>query len=69
MNKTDIDAHIGKSHFFQVAHSIKHPNMGCVRYPPHVMTKWKKDENLVGLIWASKIFYAKGFRDVSNSQN
>jgi hypothetical protein len=29
MNKIDAIAHIGKSHFFQVAHSIKHSNMGC----------------------------------------
>jgi hypothetical protein len=33
-------------------------------YPPHVMTKLKGDENLAGLIWASKFFYAKGLRDV-----
>jgi hypothetical protein len=33
------------------------------------MTKLKKDENLVGLIWANKVSYAKGFRDVCDSQN
>ncbi len=40
-----------------------------VRYPPHVMTKLKRDENLASLIWASEIFHAKGFRDVWDSQN
>ncbi len=58
MNKTNINAHIGKSHFFQVAHSIKHSNMGCVVHLPHVLTKLKSDDNLVGLIWASKVSYA-----------
>jgi hypothetical protein len=29
MNKINTDAHIGKICFFQVAHSIKHSNMGC----------------------------------------
>jgi len=33
------------------------------------MTKLKRDENLASLIWASKIFYAKGFRDVWDNQN
>jgi hypothetical protein len=33
------------------------------------MTKLKRDENLAGLIWVSKIFHAKGFRDVWDSQN
>ncbi len=35
----------------------------------HVMTKLKRDENLVGLIWASNVFYAKGLKDVWDSQN
>jgi hypothetical protein len=33
------------------------------------MTKLKRDENLVGLIWISKVSYAKGFKDVWDSQN
>jgi hypothetical protein len=41
----------------------------CVRYLPHVMTKLKRDENLAGLIWANIVSYAKGFRDVWDSQN
>jgi hypothetical protein len=64
INKIDIDAHNGKNHFFQVAHFINHSNMGCGVHLPHVMIKLEKDENLVGLIWASKISYAMGFRDV-----
>jgi hypothetical protein len=35
-----------------------------VGFLPHVMTKLKRDENLVDLIWASKVYYAKGLRDV-----
>jgi hypothetical protein len=35
-----------------------------VGYSPHVMTKIKRDENLVGLNWTSKVFYVKGFKDV-----
>jgi hypothetical protein len=34
-----------------------------VGYPPHVMTKLKRDENLVGLIWVNKVSYAKGLKD------
>ncbi len=68
MNKIDIDVHIGKSCFFQITHCIRHFNMG-VWYPLHVMTKLKRDENLVGLIWASKVSYAKGLIDVWDSQN
>jgi hypothetical protein len=68
MNKIDINAHIGKSCFFQVVHFIKHSNMGC-GYLPHVMTKLKRDENLVGLIWANKVSYAKGLREVWDRQN
>jgi hypothetical protein len=64
MNKINIDANIGKSHSFQVVHSIQHSNMGCEISSPHVMTKLKRDENLVDLIWASKVSYAKGFKDV-----
>jgi hypothetical protein len=33
------------------------------------MTKLKRDENLAGLIWVNKVFYAKGFRDVWDGQN
>jgi hypothetical protein len=33
-------------------------------YSPFVMTKLKRDENLVDLIWASKVSYAKGLKDV-----
>jgi hypothetical protein len=33
------------------------------------MTKLKRDENFAGLIWASKVSYAKGFKDVWNNQN
>ncbi len=40
-----------------------------VGYPPHVMTKLKRDKNLVGLIWVNSVFYAKGFRDVWDNQN
>jgi hypothetical protein len=68
-NKTNTNAHIGKNCFFQVVHSIKHSNIGCGVYPPHVMTKLKKDENLVGLIWASKVSYAMGLKDVWDNQN
>jgi hypothetical protein len=60
-NKINVDSHIGKSHFFQVVHFIKHP--------PNVMAKLKKDDNFVGLIWVNKLFYAKGFKDVWDSQN
>jgi hypothetical protein len=35
-----------------------------VEYPPHVMTKLMKDENFIGLIWATKVYYAIGLRDV-----
>ncbi len=44
--KTNIDAHIGKNGFFQVAHSIRHSNMGCGVYFPCVMTKIKQDFHL-----------------------
>jgi hypothetical protein len=64
MNKTGINVHVGKSCLFQVVHCIKHSNMGCAVHPPHVMTKLKSDENLVGLIWANKVFYAMGLGDV-----
>ncbi len=69
MNKIDTNAHICKSGFFQVPHSIKHSNMGCGVHPPYVMTKLKRDENLAGLIWTNKVSYAKGLKDVYNSQN
>ncbi len=52
--------------FFQVAHSIKH---SVWVHPPHVMHKLKRDENLVDLIWTSKVFCAKDFTDVWDSQN
>jgi len=32
--------------------------------PSHVMTKLKKDENLVGIIQGSKVSYAKGLKNV-----
>jgi hypothetical protein len=35
-----------------------------VGYSLHVMTKLKRDENLVVLIWTNKVSYAKGFKDV-----
>jgi hypothetical protein len=63
MNKTNIDAHVGRSHFFQQAvHSIRYSNMGCGVSSP-LMTKLKRYENLTNLIWASKVSYAKGLRD------
>jgi hypothetical protein len=40
-----------------------------VGYAPHVMTKIKRDENLVNLIWASKVSYAKGLKNVWDNQN
>jgi len=47
--------------------------MGCCIHPPHphphVMTKLKKDENLVGVIRASKVSYAKGLKNVWESWN
>ncbi len=64
MNKIGINVHVGKSCLFQVAQFIKHSNMGCVVHPPHVMTKLKSDENLAGLIWASKVSYVMGLGDV-----
>jgi hypothetical protein len=36
---------------------------------PHVMTKLKRDENLVSLIRPSKVFYAKGLIDAWDNQN
>jgi hypothetical protein len=64
MSKTNTDAYIGNSHFFQVVHSIRHFNIGY-----GVMTKLNRDENLVGLIWVSKVSYANGLKDVWDSQN
>jgi hypothetical protein len=40
-----------------------------VGYPPHVTTKLKRDENFAGLIWASKVYYSKGLKDVWEKQN
>ncbi len=40
-----------------------------VGYPPHVTTKLKRDENFAGLIWASKVYYSKGLKDVWDKQN
>ncbi len=65
-NKTNIKCQINKTRFFQVAHSIKH--LVWV-HPPHVMPKLKRDANFVNLIWVSKVFYAKGFTNVWDSQN
>jgi hypothetical protein len=45
-----MDAQIGKNSSLQIAHYIKHSNMGCGAHSLHVMTKLKKDENLAGLI-------------------
>jgi hypothetical protein len=45
------------------------PTWGVGSILPNVMTKLKKDENLAGLIWASKVFYAMSLRDVWDSQN
>jgi hypothetical protein len=64
MNQIGINVHIGKNCFFQVAHFIKHSKMGCAVHPPHVMIKLKSDENIVYLIWASKVCYAMGLGDV-----
>ncbi len=60
-NKINTNAHIGKSRFFQVAHSIRHSNTRCGVHPPHVMTKLERDENLVGLIWTNKVSCVKDF--------
>jgi len=38
--------------------------MGCGVHTPHVMSILEKDEDLAGLIRVSKVFYAKGFKDV-----
>jgi len=35
-----------------------------VGYPPYIRTKLKRDENFANLIWAHKVSYAKGLRDV-----
>jgi len=45
------------------------PTWGVASTPPHVMTKFKKDENLVGVIRASKVSYAKGPKNVWESWN
>jgi hypothetical protein len=68
MNKIDIDAHIGKSCFFQVVHFIKHSKWG-VGYFPHVMTKLKRDENFASLNLASKVSCTKGLQNVWDNQN
>lgn len=59
--KPTFYVHIGKSHFFQVVHSVRHSNIGCGVHLPHVMTKLEMDENLVGLIQTNKVSCAKGF--------
>jgi len=65
MNKTNIETHIGKNCLFQVVHSIGHFGMGRAVYlPPNVITKLKRDENLVDLIQTSKVSYAKGLKNV-----
>jgi len=64
-----MDAQIGKNSSLQIAHYIKHSNMGCGAHSLHVMTKLKKDENLAGLIWASKVSYVMGLIIVWDSQN
>jgi len=63
MNKIDNDSHIGKSQPFQVAHFIKHLMWGPSS-PCNAQIKW----DFVSLIWISKVFYAKGLRDVWDSK-
>ncbi len=57
-----------KNVFFKLLILLSIPTWG-VRYLSHVMTKLKRNENLVGLIWANKVSNAKGLRDVWDSQN
>jgi hypothetical protein len=38
--------------------------MGCGVFSPCNDQKLKRDENLVGLNWTSKVFYVKGLKDV-----
>jgi len=57
-----------KSFFFKLLTLLGIQTWG-VGYPPHVMTKLKRDENLADLIWASKASYVKGLRDVWDNQN
>jgi hypothetical protein len=42
---------------------------GVGSIPPNVITKLKRDENLVGLIRASKVSYAKGLKNVWDNYN
>jgi hypothetical protein len=49
--------------FFNLLALLSKPTWG-MGYLPHVMTKLKRDETLVGLIWACKVSYAKVLRDV-----
>jgi hypothetical protein len=53
MNKIDTNAHIGKSRFFQVAHSIRHSNMGCGVSSPcndQIKEGWKSCLFNLGLV-------------------
>jgi hypothetical protein len=69
MSKTNTNAHIGKSCFFSKLLTLFNIPTWGVGYLPHVMTKLKRDENLVAFIWASEVSYAKVLRDVWDSQN
>jgi hypothetical protein len=62
-NETDIDATLVRVTSSKVLSLLGIPTWG-VGYPPHVMTKLKRDENSANLIWASKVSYAKGLRNV-----
>jgi len=63
INKTNIEAYIGKIGFFYVDCSFGHLHMGCGVYAPNVMMKLKKDNDLAYLIQACKVSYPKGFKD------
>jgi hypothetical protein len=54
--------------FFKLLTLLSIPTWG-VGSLSHVMTKLKRDDNLASLIWANIVSYAKGFKDVWDSQN
>ncbi len=58
-NKTDINSHFGNNHFFQIVHSIKHSMCGS-SFPCNA--KLKKDDDFTGLIWISKVCYARALK-------
>jgi len=68
MNKIDTDVHIDKSHYFQVVHSIMHSNMGCGVSSP-CNDQIKEGCKSYRFTWANKVSYAKGLKDVWDSQN